>query len=206
MNRMANVIAQEGLEHRIAVITVEPGFVLTETMATTFAETGVTDTETIPPTVPAAAIAYLCTCDDPMRYTGEIVSGPALVGSSDSDGSRAQVRGSPGSNWSTTAISMPPVVSGSSTSAPAASRNTRTPAPSSATRAACKVVDPHAAERHTRAIVGATQARGSRRATAGRARACSRRRTRRQPARRAARRRSRTSRPSRTCRPDHARR
>ena len=29
--------------------------------------------------VPASAIAYLCTCDDPMRYTGEIVSGPALV-------------------------------------------------------------------------------------------------------------------------------
>jgi NAD(P)-dependent dehydrogenase (short-subunit alcohol dehydrogenase family) len=79
MNRMANVIAQEGLEHRIAVISVEPGFVLTETMATTFAQTGVTDTDAIPPTVPASAIAYLCTCDDPMRYTGEIISGPALV-------------------------------------------------------------------------------------------------------------------------------
>ena len=79
MNRMANVIAQEGLAHRIAVVTVEPGFVLTETMATTFTQTGVTDTDAIPPTVPASAIAYLCTCDDPMRYTGQIVSGPALV-------------------------------------------------------------------------------------------------------------------------------
>lgn len=79
LNRMANVIAQEGLEHGIAVITVEPGFVLTETMAATFAQTGVTATNAIPPTIPAAAIAYLCTCDDPRRYTGEIVSAPTLV-------------------------------------------------------------------------------------------------------------------------------
>ena len=70
---MANVVAQEGLEHRIAVIAVEPGFVLTETMAATFAAGGVAETTAIPPAVPASAIAYLCTCDDPMRYTGEIV-------------------------------------------------------------------------------------------------------------------------------------
>jgi len=79
LNRMANVIAQEGLEHRIAVINVEPGFVLTETMAATFAANGVTETAAIPPEVPAAAIAFLCTCDDPMRYTGEVISAPALV-------------------------------------------------------------------------------------------------------------------------------
>ncbi len=79
LNRMTNVVAQEGLEHRIAVIAVEPGFVLTETMAATFAAGGVAETTAIPPAVPASAIAYLCTCDDPMRYTGEIVSAPALV-------------------------------------------------------------------------------------------------------------------------------
>jgi NAD(P)-dependent dehydrogenase (short-subunit alcohol dehydrogenase family) len=79
LNRMANVIAQEGLPHRIAVILLEPGFVLTETMAATFARTGVTNTRGISPAVPARAIAYLCTCDDPMRYSGQLVSGPALV-------------------------------------------------------------------------------------------------------------------------------
>jgi NAD(P)-dependent dehydrogenase (short-subunit alcohol dehydrogenase family) len=79
LNRMTNVIAQEGLEHGIAVITVEPGFVLTETMATTFEASGVNDTAAISPTVPASAIAYLCTCEDPLRYTGEIVSAPALA-------------------------------------------------------------------------------------------------------------------------------
>jgi NAD(P)-dependent dehydrogenase (short-subunit alcohol dehydrogenase family) len=79
LNRMANVIAQEGLEHGIAVINVEPGFVLTETMAATFAASGVTESAAISPAVPAAAIAFLCTCDDPMRYTGEVISAPALV-------------------------------------------------------------------------------------------------------------------------------
>jgi NAD(P)-dependent dehydrogenase (short-subunit alcohol dehydrogenase family) len=79
LNRMANVIAQEGLPRRIAVINVEPGFVLTETMAATFERTGVKQTDAISPTIPARAIAYLATCDDPLQYTGEIVSGPRLA-------------------------------------------------------------------------------------------------------------------------------
>jgi NAD(P)-dependent dehydrogenase (short-subunit alcohol dehydrogenase family) len=81
LNRMANVIAQEGLAHRIAVINIEPGFVLTETMATTFQRSGVKDTDAIQPTVPASAITYLATCQDPLQYTGEIVSGPDLAAS-----------------------------------------------------------------------------------------------------------------------------
>ena len=81
LNRMANVIAGEGAPHNIAVINVEPGLVLTEVMEQTFNETGVDGARmgAIPPTVPARAIAYLCTCDDPMQYSGEIVSAPALV-------------------------------------------------------------------------------------------------------------------------------
>jgi NAD(P)-dependent dehydrogenase (short-subunit alcohol dehydrogenase family) len=81
LDRMANVIAGEGAPHNIAVVNLEPGFVLTETMAQTFTETGVDGAEigAIPPTVPARAIAYLCVCDDPMQYSGQIVSAPALV-------------------------------------------------------------------------------------------------------------------------------
>ena len=95
LDRMANVIAREGLPHNIAVINLEPGFVLTETMEQTFIETGVDGTEmgAIPPTVPARAIVHLCTCDDPMRYSGQIVSAPALVeelGGGEHDGSREQ--------------------------------------------------------------------------------------------------------------------
>ena len=83
LDRMANVIANEGAPHNIAVINVEPGFVLTETMEQTLAETGADGVEqgAIPPTVPAHAIAYLCTCDDPMQYSGQIVSAPLLVDS-----------------------------------------------------------------------------------------------------------------------------
>jgi NAD(P)-dependent dehydrogenase (short-subunit alcohol dehydrogenase family) len=81
LDRMANVIAGEGARHNIAVINVEPGFVLTETMEQTFTETGVDGREmgAIAPAVPARAIAYLCTCDDPMQYSGKIVSASALV-------------------------------------------------------------------------------------------------------------------------------
>ena len=79
LNRTMNAIAQRGLEHRIAVVNVEPGFVLTETMAATFARSGVTPTDAISPTIPALAVTHLCTCDDPLRYSGRIISGPALV-------------------------------------------------------------------------------------------------------------------------------
>jgi NAD(P)-dependent dehydrogenase (short-subunit alcohol dehydrogenase family) len=79
LDRMGNVIAQEGLAHRIAVITVEPGLVRTETIAGTLANAGVTNDELISPTVPGTAIAYLCTCDNPLHYTGRIISAPDLA-------------------------------------------------------------------------------------------------------------------------------
>jgi hypothetical protein len=68
------------------VINLEPGFVLTETMEQTFAETGVDGAGlgAISPTIPARAIAYLCSCPDPMQYSGQIVSAPALVDTLDS--------------------------------------------------------------------------------------------------------------------------
>ncbi|HXY91900.1 MAG TPA: SDR family oxidoreductase [Acidimicrobiia bacterium] len=80
LNRMANVIAGEGAPHRIAVVNVEPGFVLTETMEQTFRAEGVdaASTGAISATIPARVIAHLCTCDDPMQYSGRIVSAPEL--------------------------------------------------------------------------------------------------------------------------------
>jgi NAD(P)-dependent dehydrogenase (short-subunit alcohol dehydrogenase family) len=78
LNKMANVIACEGALHRIAVINVEPGFVLTETMAETLGTAGVADTTAIPMAVPAAVIEYLCTCTDAMAYSGSVVDGPLL--------------------------------------------------------------------------------------------------------------------------------
>ncbi len=79
LNRMANVIADEGVPFNIAVINMEPGLVLTETMELTLKASGVENSHARPPTVPAKAIAYLCSCDDPMRYTGQVLSAPTLV-------------------------------------------------------------------------------------------------------------------------------
>lgn len=78
---MANVIAQEGAPDHIAVINLEPGHVLTETMEETFRQQNASGAHSgaLPATVPAAAITYLCTCDDPMTYSGTIVGAPELV-------------------------------------------------------------------------------------------------------------------------------
>ena len=46
LNRMANVIGQDGLPHGIAVINVNPGHVLTETMDETYRRQGVVGSET----------------------------------------------------------------------------------------------------------------------------------------------------------------
>jgi NAD(P)-dependent dehydrogenase (short-subunit alcohol dehydrogenase family) len=79
LNRMANAIAHEGVPHNIAVINLDPGGVLTETMALTFEQQGIDGPDFMrPPTVPAKAIAYLCSCPDPMSYSGQVVSGPQL--------------------------------------------------------------------------------------------------------------------------------
>lgn len=81
LDRMANAIAHQGHAHNIVVTNMTPGFVLTETMEQTFERQGVMVAETgaIPMGVPAKAIVHLLTCDDPMRYSGSVVNGPALV-------------------------------------------------------------------------------------------------------------------------------
>ncbi len=81
LNRMAHAIAAEGAPHNIAVITLDPGFVLTETMAQTFGERGGDEASVgaVSPSLPARAIASLCSCEDPMRYSGQIVSATAFV-------------------------------------------------------------------------------------------------------------------------------
>ena len=81
LDRMANVVAAAGVPHNIAIIGLVPGHVLTETMDETYRQQGIVGAETgaIPLAVPAAAIEYLCTIEDPMRYSGQIVRGPELV-------------------------------------------------------------------------------------------------------------------------------
>lgn len=78
LNRMTNVIASEGAPHNIAVIAVEPGFVLTETMAATLGPEAVAETTAISTSIPADVIAYLCSCNHPMQYSGQVVQAEDL--------------------------------------------------------------------------------------------------------------------------------
>ncbi len=79
LNRMTNVIARHGLADRIALIAMKPGYVMTETMAATFARQGIEDSTAIDAAIPAKAVHHLCTCADPMQYSGQVIDGPALV-------------------------------------------------------------------------------------------------------------------------------
>jgi NAD(P)-dependent dehydrogenase (short-subunit alcohol dehydrogenase family) len=79
LNRMANSVAVDGYPHNIAIISIEPGLVLTETMELTQRQAGPVNASAAAPRVPAAAIEYLCTCDDPMRYSGRVVISAELV-------------------------------------------------------------------------------------------------------------------------------
>jgi citronellol/citronellal dehydrogenase len=80
LNRMINVIAGEAVADRISVVLLDPGGVLTETMELTLRQAGndASDSRMRPPSVPAKAIAHICSCPDPMQYSGQIVDGPAL--------------------------------------------------------------------------------------------------------------------------------
>jgi NAD(P)-dependent dehydrogenase (short-subunit alcohol dehydrogenase family) len=79
LNRMANSVAVDGYLHHIAIISIEPGLVMTETMHLTQVQAGRVNPDALPPTIPAAAIEYLCTCDDPMRYSGQVLVAAELV-------------------------------------------------------------------------------------------------------------------------------
>lgn len=78
LNRMCNVVAREGASYRIAVIGVNPGFVLTETMALTLGSDRIDATTAIATSVPASVIAHLCACADPMQFSGTIVDAEVM--------------------------------------------------------------------------------------------------------------------------------
>jgi 3-oxoacyl-[acyl-carrier protein] reductase len=79
LNRIGNSLASELRPRRIAVITVDPGVVASETMQAMAAAGGRTTAGQLPVEVPAAAMAYLGGLDDPSEYNGKVVDGPALV-------------------------------------------------------------------------------------------------------------------------------
>jgi len=79
LDRMANAIAADGAPHGIAVVNVAPGRVMTETLAATLEATGLVDEDAISADVPVSAVVELCTCADPMRYSGTVIDAEAFV-------------------------------------------------------------------------------------------------------------------------------
>ena len=77
---MCHQIATDGAPENIAVILLDPGGVLAETIEVMFRKTGGQGAGggMRLPSIPAKAIAYPCSCDDPMRYSGQLVSRPGL--------------------------------------------------------------------------------------------------------------------------------
>ncbi|MGE3326813.1 MAG: SDR family NAD(P)-dependent oxidoreductase [Acidimicrobiia bacterium] len=62
----------------IAIINVNPGFVRTE-MVDLMVAAGMDASESITMDIPTRALTYLATCDDPMRFTGKILSAETMV-------------------------------------------------------------------------------------------------------------------------------
>ena len=79
LNGMTNALAHELYAFNVALLTINPGFTATEN-AVLIAERFDFDISMANPmTVPARAVGYLATCDDPMRYSGTRLSAEDLV-------------------------------------------------------------------------------------------------------------------------------
>jgi NAD(P)-dependent dehydrogenase (short-subunit alcohol dehydrogenase family) len=82
IGRLVSALAKEVRDLGIAVIGLNPGFVISEHVladAVNNTSHGWNIDNGNPPTVPAKAVGYLCTHDDPMSFTGADVDASALV-------------------------------------------------------------------------------------------------------------------------------
>jgi NAD(P)-dependent dehydrogenase (short-subunit alcohol dehydrogenase family) len=78
LHRFAQGLVKEVKENNIPVILIDPGFALTERIEIESQGLGGIDTSRVQsPDVPAKVARYLCTCPNPMFFTGKtIYSGP----------------------------------------------------------------------------------------------------------------------------------
>jgi len=73
LNRFVRALAAEIREHQIPVIAVEPGFTMTERTAIIFPQHNMDLSGAQPMEVPVRTVLHLCTCADPMAYSGQVV-------------------------------------------------------------------------------------------------------------------------------------
>jgi NAD(P)-dependent dehydrogenase (short-subunit alcohol dehydrogenase family) len=85
LDQLCKSVAPQLRQYGVTVVNVNPGYVRTE-MVDVMAERGMDVSDAIPMDVPTKAITYLATCDDPMRYTGQILSAEEMVASGEANG------------------------------------------------------------------------------------------------------------------------
>jgi citronellol/citronellal dehydrogenase len=79
LNRFVLALAKETRPYDIPVIAIDPRLTMTEFLAIDAPRHGIDMARANSPEVAASAIEYLCTCDDPMQYTGQMLSATELV-------------------------------------------------------------------------------------------------------------------------------
>jgi NAD(P)-dependent dehydrogenase (short-subunit alcohol dehydrogenase family) len=73
LSRFVPALAKEVKQYGVAVVGLDPGWTLSEHVQVEVVGNefrGMDIDMSVPMTVPAKAAAYLCSCDDPMKYTG----------------------------------------------------------------------------------------------------------------------------------------
>jgi len=79
LNRFVRALALEIRESRIPVVAVEPGFTVTERTAVAFAQRNMNTSGAHPIEVPVRTVLHLCTCDNPMVYSGQVITAAAFA-------------------------------------------------------------------------------------------------------------------------------
>ena len=73
LNRFVRALAQEIAEYNIPIIAVEPGFTLTERSQIILPQNNTDISRAHPMEIAVKTVRYLCICDHPMDYTGQVV-------------------------------------------------------------------------------------------------------------------------------------
>lgn len=73
LNRFVRALAQEIAEYNIPIIAVEPGFTLTERSQIILPQNNSDISRAHPMEIAVKTVRYLCICDHPMDYTGQVV-------------------------------------------------------------------------------------------------------------------------------------
>jgi NAD(P)-dependent dehydrogenase (short-subunit alcohol dehydrogenase family) len=82
LGRFVPALAKEVRQAGIAVIGMNPGLVISEHVEAELVDGkyhGWSIEGGVPPTVPAKAVAYLCSCDEPMAYSGKVLESDEIV-------------------------------------------------------------------------------------------------------------------------------